>query len=180
MFGPTGIGLLYGRAELLEAMRPYQGGGDMIRSVTFEKTTYAAAPSRFEAGTPNIAGAVGLGAAIDYISALPWDQVHEHEAALQREASARLSEIDGVTLVGTAANKAAVVSFVMEGAHAHDIGTIVDQEGVAVRTGHHCNQPVMDFFNIAATTRASFAFYNTMADVDALVRAVARVRKIFG
>ena len=180
MFGPTGIGLLYGRAELLEAMRPYQGGGDMIRSVTFEKTTYASSPSRFEAGTPNIAGAVGLGAAIDYLAALPWAAIHEHEAALLREASGRLAEIPGVTLVGTAAQKAAVVSFVMEGAHAHDIGTIVDQEGVAVRTGHHCNQPVMDFYGIAATTRASFAFYNTMADVDALVRAVTKVKGIFG
>jgi cysteine desulfurase/selenocysteine lyase len=180
MFGPTGTGVLWGKAKLLDAMRPYQGGGDMIRSVTFEKTTYAAIPSRFEAGTPNIAGVVGMGAAFDYLADLPWSQVHAHEAALLAEASARLLEIPGVTLVGTAASKAPVVSFLMEGVHAHDIGTIVDQEGVAVRTGHHCNQPVMDFFQIAATTRASFAFYNTLADVDALVRAVTRVKNIFG
>jgi cysteine desulfurase / selenocysteine lyase len=180
MFGPTGTGVLWGKAKLLDAMRPYQGGGDMIRSVTFEKTTYAAIPSRFEAGTPNIAGVVGMGAAFDYLADLPWAQVHAHETALLAEASARLLEIPGVTLVGTAASKAPVVSFLMEGVHAHDIGTIVDQEGVAVRTGHHCNQPVMDFFGIAATTRASFAFYNTSADIDALVRAVRKVREVFG
>jgi len=180
MFGPTGIGLLWGRAELLDSMGPYQGGGDMIRSVTFEKTTYAAIPARFEAGTPNMAGVAGLGAAIDYLAALPWPAVHEHESRLLETATARLSEIPGVSIVGTAEHKAPVVSFVMDGVHAHDIGTIVDQEGVAIRTGHHCTQPVMDFFAIPATSRASFAFYNTMDDVDLLVRAVRKVREVFG
>jgi len=179
MFGPTGIGLLYGRADLLEAMPPYQGGGDMIRSVTFAKTTYAPIPSKFEAGTPNIAGVVGLGAALDYLNALPWPAVMAHEHDLHDRAVVQLSEIPGVTIIGTAKHKASVVSFTMDGVHPHDVGTIVDQEGVAVRTGHHCTQPVMDFLQIAATTRASFAFYNTRADVDALVRAVKKVREMF-
>lgn len=179
MFGPTGIGLLYGKADVLEAMPPYQGGGDMIRSVSFEKTTYAALPNKFEAGTPNIAGVAGLGAAIDYLGALPWDRVHAHEADLLRYASEQLSVIPGLTLIGTARHKASVVSFVLEGVHSHDIGTIVDQEGVAVRSGHHCTQPVMEFFGVPATTRASLAFYNTRADVDALVAAVRKVRQVF-
>ena len=180
MFGPTGVGLLYGRAELLDALPPYQGGGDMIRNVTFEKTTYAPLPNKFEAGTPNIAGVVGLGAAIDYLAGLPWDVIAEHEADVLAHATAALADIPGVTPIGTARHKASVLGFVMEGVHAHDIGTIVDQEGVAVRSGHHCTQPVMDFFGVAATTRASFAFYNTREEADALAAAVRKVRQIFG
>ena len=179
MFGPTGAGILYGRSELLEAMPPYQGGGDMIRSVTFEKTTFAPVPGKFEAGTPDIAGVVGLGAAIDYVRALPWDAVARHEADLLAYTVEQICDISGVTLIGTAAVKAPVVSFVMEGVHAHDVGTIVDQEGVAVRTGHHCTQPVMDFFGVSATTRASLALYNTREDVDALVAALRKVREVF-
>jgi len=180
MFGPTGAGILYGRAELLDAMPPYQGGGDMIRSVTFEKTTFAPIPGKFEAGTPDIAGVVGLGAAIDWMRTVPWDAVAVHEADLLAYAVEQICDVPGVTLVGTATHKAPVVSFVMEGVHAHDVGTIVDQEGVAVRTGHHCTQPVMDFFGVAATTRASFALYNTREDVDALARALRKVRELFG
>jgi cysteine desulfurase/selenocysteine lyase len=179
MFGPTGIGVLYGKTEWLETMPPYQGGGDMIKSVTFAETTYADLPARFEAGTPHIAGAIGLGAAIDYLGSLDWAAVAAHERDLLSYATARLRDIPGVQLVGTAAHKASVVSFVVGGVHAHDVGTIVDQEGVAIRTGHHCTQPVMDFFGIPATARASFAFYNTRADVDALVAALGKVRKVF-
>jgi cysteine desulfurase/selenocysteine lyase len=179
MFGPTGIGVLYGKTEWLETMPPYQGGGDMIKSVTFAKTTYADLPARFEAGTPHIAGAIGLGAAIDYLGSLDWAAVAAHERDLLSYATARLRDIPGVQLVGTAAHKASVVSFVVGGVHAHDVGTIVDQEGVAIRTGHHCTQPVMDFFGIPATARASFALYNTRADVDALVAALEKVRKVF-
>ncbi len=179
MFGPTGIGVLYGKAEWLEAMPPYQGGGDMIKTVTFAQTTYADLPAKFEAGTPHIAGAIGLGAAIDYLGSLDWPAVAAHERDLLAYATARLRDIPGVQLVGTAAHKAGVVSFVVGGVHAHDVGTIVDQEGVAIRTGHHCTQPVMDFFGVPATARASFAFYNTRADVDALVSALAKVRKVF-
>jgi cysteine desulfurase/selenocysteine lyase len=179
MFGPTGIGVLYGKTEWLESMPPYQGGGDMIKSVTFAKTTYADLPARFEAGTPHIAGAIGLGAAIDYLGSLDWPAVAAHERDLVSYATARLRDIPGVQLVGTAAHKASVVSFVVGGVHAHDVGTIVDQEGVAIRTGHHCTQPVMDFFGVPATARASFAFYNTRADVDALVAALEKVRRVF-
>jgi cysteine desulfurase / selenocysteine lyase len=180
MFGPTGIGLLYGKAARLEAMPPYQGGGDMIKSVTFAKTTYADLPAKFEAGTPDIAGAVGLGAVIDYLRGLDWRAVAAHEADLLAYASARIAEIPGVRLVGTAAHKASVISFVMEGVHAHDVGTIVDQEGVAIRTGHHCTQPVMDFYGVPATARASFAFYNTRDDANALAAALGKVRQVFG
>ncbi len=180
MFGPTGIGLLYGKAARLEAMPPYQGGGDMIRSVTFAKTTFADLPAKFEAGTPHIAGAIGLGAAIDYLSRLDRGLVADHERDLLAYASARLQEVPGVRLIGTAALKASVISFVVAGVHAHDVGTIVDQEGVAIRTGHHCTQPVMDFFDVPATARASFAFYNTREDADALVAALAKVRQVFG
>ncbi len=180
MFGPTGIGLLYGRSEHLDAMPPYQGGGDMIKSVTFAKTTYADLPAKFEAGTPNIAGGIGLGAAIEYLGGLDWSLVAAHEQDLLAYATARLGEIPGVQLIGTAAHKASVVSFVVEGVHPHDVGTIADQEGVAIRTGHHCTQPVMDFFGVPATARASLAFYNTRADVDALVAAIHRVRNVFG
>jgi cysteine desulfurase/selenocysteine lyase len=179
MFGPTGIGVLVGRADLLEAMPPYQGGGDMIRTVTFERTTYAPWPAKFEAGTPDIAGVVGLAAAVDYLAALPWSAVAAHEAELLACATEQICDVPGVTVIGTASHKAAVVSFVMDGVHAHDIGTIVDQEGVAVRTGHHCTQPVMDFFGVPATTRASFAFYNTRTDVDALAAALRKVRDYF-
>jgi cysteine desulfurase / selenocysteine lyase len=179
MFGPTGIGVLYGRAELLEAMPPYQGGGDMIKTVTFAKTTYADLPAKFEAGTPHVAGAVGLGAAIDFLAALDWEAVSAHERDLLAYATERLQQVPGVRLVGTAAHKASVVSFIVDGVHAHDVGTIVDQEGVAIRTGHHCAQPVMDFFGVAATARASFALYNTRAEVDALVAALEKVRRVF-
>ncbi|MDP3775920.1 MAG: cysteine desulfurase [Gemmatimonadales bacterium] len=179
MFGPTGIGVLYGKAERLDSMAPYQGGGDMIRSVTFEKTTYAPLPAKFEAGTPHIAGAVGLGAAIDYLAALDWQQLAAHEADLLAYATGSLAQVTGLRLIGTAPHKASVVSFVMDGVHAHDVGTIVDQEGVAIRTGHHCTQPVMDFFGVPATARASFAFYNDRDDVDRLVEAVKKVREVF-
>ena len=179
MFGPTGIGLLYGTTERLEALPPYQGGGDMIKTVTFAKTTYAEPPAKFEAGTPNIAGAIGLGAAIDYLRGLDWDAVQAHERDLLTYATERLGALPEVELVGTAAHKASVVSFTVRGVHAHDVGTIVDQEGVAIRTGHHCTQPVMDFFGVPATARASFAFYNTRADVDALVSAVQKVTRVF-
>lgn len=179
MFGPTGIGLLYGRAELLEALPPYQGGGDMIRSVTFEKTTYAPIPAKFEAGTPHIAGVIGLGAAIDYLVRLDRPAAMAHEADLLAYAEQRLGAVPGVRFVGTAARRAGVLSFVLDGVHAHDVGTIVDQEGVAIRTGHHCTQPVMEFFGVPATARASFAFYNTRADADALAAAVAKVRTLF-
>jgi cysteine desulfurase / selenocysteine lyase len=180
VFGPTGVGLLYGRLDLLEAMPPYQGGGDMIRSVSFAGTTYAAPPARFEAGTPNIAGAVGLAAALEYVEALDWEAAVTHEAELLAHATQALSAVRGLRIVGTAAEKVGVVSFVLEGAHAHDVGTIVDQDGIAVRTGHHCAQPVMEFFGIPATARASFALYNTHAEVDALAAAVARVREVLG
>ena len=180
MFGPTGIGLLYGKAALLDAMPPYQGGGDMIHTVTFEKTTYAPLPAKFEAGTPHIAGAVGLGAAIKYLSGLDREGLIAHEEDLLAYATERLRTVLGLELIGTAAHKASVVSFVLEGVHPHDIGTIVDQEGVAIRTGHHCTQPVMDFFGVPATARASLAFYNTREDVDALVAALHSVRKTLG
>jgi len=179
MFGPTGIGALFGKRALLDEMPPYQGGGEMIQSVTFEKTTYAPLPMKFEAGTPNIEGAVGIGAAVDYLRQLDWDAVAKHEADLLAYATEGVSSIPGVRLVGTAAHKASVVAFVMEGAHPHDIGTVLDQEGVAIRTGHHCTQPVMDFFGVPATARASMAFYNTRDDVDRLVAALHRVRELF-
>jgi cysteine desulfurase/selenocysteine lyase len=180
VFGPTGVGLLYGRLEHLEAMPPYQGGGDMIRSVSFEKTTFAAPPARFEAGTPNIGGAIGLAAALDYVVALDWDAVGAHEGDLLAHASEALSAIPGLRIIGTAAQKVGVVSFVLDGAHAHDIGTIVDEDGVALRTGHHCAQPAMEFFGVPATARASFAFYNTHAEIEVLAAAVARVREVLG
>jgi cysteine desulfurase / selenocysteine lyase len=180
MFGPTGIGVLYGRAELLETMPPYQGGGDMISLVTFEKTHYNVLPYKFEAGTPNIAGVIGLGAAIDYIQALDWNQVAVYERELLRYATEALAEIAPVRIIGTAKEKAGVLSFVLDHVHAHDVGTILDQEGVAVRAGHHCAMPVMQRFGVPATTRASFAFYNTMEEIDVLVKAIRRVLKVFG
>jgi cysteine desulfurase/selenocysteine lyase len=179
IYGPTGIGVLFGRWELLEAMPPYQGGGDMIRSVTFEKTLYNDPPYRFEAGTPHIAGAIGLAAAIEYVTRLGLEEIRRHEQQLLEAATRALEEIPGVRIVGTAAHKAAVVSFVLDGVHPHDVATVLDHEGVAVRAGHHCAQPLMERFGLPATTRASFALYNTLEEVDALVRAVRRARELF-
>ena len=179
LFGPTGVGVLYGRADRLAALPPYQGGGDMILSVRFEASTYQGIPHKFEAGTPDIAGVVGLGAAIDYVSRLGLDAIAAHEHELLRYASECLARVPGVRLIGTAREKAAVISFVLEGIHAHDVGTILDQQGIAVRTGHHCAQPVMQRFGIHATVRASFALYNTRADVDALVAGLLKVREVF-
>ena len=179
LYGPTGIGVLYGREALLERMPPWQGGGDMIRSVTFEKTTYADLPHKFEAGTPHIAGAVGLGAAVDYVQRIGFDAAAPHEADLLAYGTAALAEVKGLRLIGTAAARASILAFVMEGAHPHDIGTIVDTEGVAIRAGHHCTQPVMDRFGVPATARASVAMYNTREEIDALVRALHRVREMF-
>ena len=179
LYGPTGIGVLWGREEWLERMPPYQGGGDMIRSVTFEKTTYADLPHKFEAGTPHIAGVVGLGAAVDYLQRVGFEAIAPHEADLLAYGTVALSEVRGLRLIGTAAHKASILAFVMKGAHPHDVGTIVDTEGVAVRTGHHCTQPIMDRFGVPATVRASVAMYNTREEIDALVRALERVREMF-
>jgi cysteine desulfurase/selenocysteine lyase len=180
MFGPTGVGVLYGRRERLESMPPYQGGGDMISLVTFEKTHYNVLPYKFEAGTPNIAGGIGLGAAVDYLQALPWDQVMAHEEDLLSYGTEQLMKIGGLKIIGTAKRKAGVLSFVFSNVHAHDVGTILDQEGVAVRAGHHCAMPVMQRFGVPATTRASFAFYNTREEIDVLAGAILRVLKVFG
>ena len=180
MYGPTGVGVLYGREELLEQMEPYEGGGDMILSVTFEKTTYNELPYKFEAGTPNIAGGIGLGAAADYLEKIGLEAVAAHEHDLLVYATERLSEIEGLRILGTASEKAAVVSFTLEGIHPHDLGTILDQEAVAVRTGHHCAQPVMDRYGVSSTTRASFGIYNTREEVDRLVEAIHSAKKIFG
>ena len=179
LYGPTGIGILYGKAELLEAMPPYQGGGEMIKSVTFERTLYNDLPHKFEAGTPHIAGAIGLGAAIDYICGVGLDRIYAYEHDLLEYATQCLSSIGGLRIIGTAAQKAGVLSFVMDGAHPHDIGTILDSEGVAIRTGHHCAQPLMDRFGIPATARASLAFYNTKDEIDVLVAGIDRVIEIF-
>ncbi len=179
LFGPTGIGVLYGKAELLDSMSPYQGGGEMIKSVTFEKTLYADLPYKFEAGTPNIAGAIGLGEAIDYVEALGFDWIMAHEQELLDYGARALSSIEGVQIIGTAAHKSGILSFIMDGVHPHDIGTILDAEGIAVRTGHHCAQPVMERFQIPATARASMAMYNTKEDIDALVLGIDRVIEVF-
>ncbi len=179
LFGPTGIGVLYGKAELLDSMSPYQGGGEMIKSVTFEKTLYADLPYKFEAGTPNIAGAIGLGEAIDYVEALGFDRIMAHEQELLDYGTRALSSIEGVQIIGTAAHKSGILSFIMDGVHPHDIGTILDAEGIAVRTGHHCAQPVMERFQIPATARASMAMYNTKEDIDALVLGIDRVIEVF-
>jgi cysteine desulfurase/selenocysteine lyase len=179
LFGPTGIGVLYGRESLLERMPPWQGGGDMILSVTFGKTTYNSLPYKFEAGTPNISGAIGLGAAIEYLEGLDLDGAHAHEHALLTHATATLSAIDDLRIVGTAKDKASLVSFVVKGVHPHDLGTILDEDGVAIRTGHHCAMPVMDFFKLPATARASFAFYNTFEEIDRLAAAIQRARSLF-
>jgi cysteine desulfurase/selenocysteine lyase len=180
LYGPTGIGVLYGKEDILNDMPPWQGGGDMIASVTFEKTIYQKAPLRFEAGTPPIVEAIGLGAAIDYVSELGMDNIAAHELGLLHYATDHLNKIDGLTIVGTAQEKAAIVSFVMDCAHPHDIGTIVDQAGIAIRTGHHCAQPVMDRFDLSATARASFGLYNTKEEVDALVEAIDMVKEFLG
>jgi len=179
LFGPTGIGVLYGRLRLLEAMPPYQGGGDMISAVSFKKTTYNVVPNKFEAGTPNIAGSVGLGAAIDYVKSLDFTAVAAYESELLAYGTAALSAVPGIRIVGTASHKASVLSFVMDDVHPHDIGTILDQEGVAIRTGHHCTQPLMERLCLPATARASLALYNTKEEIDALVGALSKVREIF-
>jgi cysteine desulfurase/selenocysteine lyase len=179
MYGPTGTGVLVGRETLLEAMPPWQGGGDMILTVSFEKTTYNVLPFKFEAGTPNISGAIGLGAAIDYIESLGLDAIHAHEQRLLGLATDALSRVPGLTIIGTAPEKASVLSFTLDGIHPHDLGTILDAEGVAVRTGHHCAMPVMEFFDIPATARASFACYSRESDIDALEAALGKAREVF-
>jgi cysteine desulfurase/selenocysteine lyase len=179
LFGPTGIGVLYGKTDLLNAMPPYQGGGDMIRTVTFEKTTYNDLPYKFEAGTPDIAGGIGLGAAVDYVNHVGIENIAAYEHELLLYGTEAVTQIPGLRIIGTAREKAAVISFVMEGIHPHDIGTVLDRMGIAVRTGHHCAQPVMDRYQIPATTRASFAFYNTTAEIDSLVAGLHKVKEIF-
>ena len=180
LYGPSGIGALYGKAGLLEAMPAYQGGGEMILSVSFEKTTFNHIPHKFEAGTPNIAGAIGLAAAIDYVSGLGLAHIGDHEQAVLEYATRRLSELNSVRLIGTADHKASIVSFTVEGVHPHDVGTVLDRAGIAVRAGHHCAQPVMERFGLAATVRASFGLYNGTDDVDRLVSAVGQAAEIFG
>lgn len=179
MFAPTGSGVVFGKKELLEKMNPFQGGGDMIRTVTFEKTTYAGLPNKFEAGTPAIASQIGLGAAIDYLNSIDRDAAIDYERELLRYATARISSIEGVRIIGTAKEKESVLSFVIDEIHPHDIGTILDQDGIAIRAGHHCAQPVMQRFNVPATARASFAFYNTKEEVDALANAIEKVIEVF-
>jgi cysteine desulfurase/selenocysteine lyase len=180
LYGPTGIGVLYGKTALLEAMPPWQGGGDMISSVTFEESKWNVLPYKFEAGTPHIEGAVGLGAAVDYVSAIGMARIEAHERELLAYGTEALRSVTGLTLVGTAPKKASILSFVMQGVHPHDVGTIVDRQGVAIRTGHHCAMPVMDFFGVPATARASLAFYNTRAEVDQLAAALGKAREVFG
>ena len=179
VYAPTGIGVLYGKKELLEKMPPYQGGGDMIKSVTFEKTIYNDIPNRFEAGTPNIAGAIGLGAAIDYLVSIGIENIAKHEKELLDYATQEIRKIEEVRIIGNAIEKASVLSFVIEGIHPHDIGTIMDKQGVAIRTGHHCTQPTMDFYGVPATARASFAIYNTRKDVDMLINSVKKTIEVF-
>jgi cysteine desulfurase/selenocysteine lyase len=180
LYGPTGIGVLYGREELLQSMPPWQGGGDMILTVSFEKTTYNDLPAKFEAGTPNISGAIGLAAAMDYVESLGLDAIAAHEQRLVELATAELQKIPGIQIIGTAANKASIVSFTLDGVHPHDLGTILDHEGVAVRTGHHCAMPLMTFLGLPATARASFGVYNTEKDVASLVAALGKAREVFG
>mgnify|MGYP003577229027 CR=1 FL=1 len=179
LYGPTGIRILYGKSELLESMPPFLGGGDMISSVTFEKTLYNKLPNKFEAGTPHVAGAIGLGAAIDYVRAAGIEAIAAHEDELLRHATQEVSSVPGLRIIGTAREKAGILSFVMEGVHPHDIGTILDQQGIAIRAGHHCTQPLMEQFGLPATARASFGMYNTLAEVDALVEGLAKVREVF-
>ncbi len=179
LYGPTGIGVLYGKAALLEAMPPYQGGGDMIRSVSFAETTFNSLPYRFEAGTPNIAGAIGLGVAIDYLNNFDWEELLAHEQSLLTYAMQAMSDIPGLRIIGNAREKICILSFVLEGMHPHDVGTILDGEGVAIRTGHHCNMPLMERFGVPATARASFALYNSRHDVDVLVSAIQHAQEVF-
>jgi cysteine desulfurase/selenocysteine lyase len=180
MFGPTGIGVLYGKRELLDEMPPFMGGGDMILSVDFEKTTYNTLPYKFEAGTPNIAGVIGLGAAVDYLNTTGLDRIAAYEHELLEYATEKLSEIEQLRIIGTAASKTSVISFVLRGIHPHDIGTIIDREGIAIRTGHHCAQPLMKFFQVPATARASIAFYNTREEIDMLAAGIRKVIEVFG
>jgi cysteine desulfurase/selenocysteine lyase len=179
MYGPTGIGVLYGKERLLDAMPPYQGGGDMISSVTFEKTLYNRLPYKFEAGTPNVAGGIGLGAAVDYLTGIGMDRISGYEQELIAYGTQALSTIDGLRIIGTAKEKASVLSFVIDGIHPHDIGTILDKSGIAIRTGHHCAQPVMEFFQIPATARASLGLYNTREDIEALIWGLGKVKEVF-
>lgn len=180
VFGPTGIGVLYGKAEMLESMPPYQGGGDMIKSVTFEKTVYNDLPYKFEAGTPHIAGVIGLGAAIDYLNGIGLERVGPYEHELLEYATEALSAIPGIRIIGTAREKASLISFVLDGVHAHDVGTILDREGVAIRAGHHCTMPLMRRFGVPATARVSLAFYNTREEIDVLVGALYKAIEMFG
>lgn len=180
IYGPAGIGALYAKEKFLKKMRPYQGGGDMILNVSFDKTEYNEIPYKFEAGTPNIEGAIAMGAALDYISGIGISAIAEYEQQLLDYATERFSAIDGLRIIGTARKKGSIISFVLEGVHPHDVGTIMDMEGVAVRTGHHCTQPVMDCFNIPATTRVSLSFYNTLEEVDAIAKAIAKVKELMG
>jgi cysteine desulfurase/selenocysteine lyase len=180
LYAPTGIGILYGKKEILDEMSPYQGGGDMIKSVTFEKTVYNDVPQKFEAGTPNISGAIALGTAIDYILDIGMENIAKHEDELLKYATEEIKKIEGIKVIGNAKHKASVLSFVMENVHPHDIGTIMDTQGVAIRAGNHCTQPIMDFYSIPATARASFAIYNNKNDVDKLVSSVKKTMEIFG
>jgi len=179
VYGPTGIGILYGKEKLLEEMDPYQGGGDMIRSVTFEKTVYNDLPYKFEAGTPNIAGAIGLGEAINFMNRTGIENIEKYEKKLLQFATSEISKIDGIRIIGMAEEKSGVLSFIIEGVHPHDIGTILDQDGIAIRTGHHCSQPVMNFFNIPATARASFACYNTLEEIEIFTDALKKIKEVF-
>lgn len=179
LFGPTGIGVLYGKRELLENMPPIEGGGDMIDTVTFEKTTYNVIPQKFEAGTPHIAGVIGLGAAVDFVNTLDFEKRHAHELDLLEHATRAMTDIDGLKIIGTAREKTAIISFVMNGLHPHDIGTLIDQEGIAIRTGHHCTQPLMQHFGVSATARASFSIYNTRGEIDEFVRALKKIKTLF-
>lgn len=179
LFGPTGIGILYGKTEYLDKLPPYQGGGDMIRTVTFEKTTFDDLPNKFEAGTPNIVGGIGLGVAIKYLNTMNFNDIQSHEKVLLNYATEKMLEIPGLRIIGTAKNKASVISFVINGIHPYDIGTIIDTDGVAIRTGHHCTQPIMDRFNVPATARASFSLYNTVEEIDVFIDALNKVIKLF-
>ena len=178
VFGPTGIGILYGKEKWLNAMPPYHGGGEMIETVTFEKTTYNELPHKFEAGTPDIAGVVGLGAALEYVQSIGHEAIQQHEHKLLAYATQELQKIEGIRIIGTAKNKASVISFLLDGTHPYDVGTILDKLGIAVRTGHHCTQPLMNRFNIPGTIRASLAFYNNKADIDRLVEGIKRAKKM--